>query len=86
MAMNNLFRHDTGEIEELVKEFSETYDPKEPNDISVVLPWYTAPLTNAQLDRLAITVNITRQSNSHGIDIYGEVVKFVCECTNTARR
>ena len=46
-AMNNLFRRDTEDIEEITNNFILEHNFQEPSTIRIVLPRYTAPLTNS---------------------------------------
>ena len=43
---------------------------EEPNDIAIVLPRFTAPSTNAQIENLSNTAELLRCSDSDGIYIY----------------
>ena len=59
---------------------------EEPNDIAIVLPRFTAPSTNAQIENLSNTAELLRCSDSDGIYIYiyiyiyVEIVRFILDC------
>ena len=55
-AMNNLFRRDLQDIEQVLENTLTQYNLVEPNDIAIVLPRYAAPLTEAQLNGLTRSV------------------------------
>lgn len=79
-AMENLFRRPASEFQEIFETFENDY-LEEPSDIKVVLPRYPLPLTQTEYDTLKQTIDIKRNSVSHGIDIYGDVLKYVLECS-----
>ena len=79
-AMTNMFQMDTSERERLITAFLNESDLPEPNDIRVVLPRIPRPLTAAQFARLNDNTDVRRESESHGLDIYGEVHNFVRGC------
>ena len=60
--------------------FFVTAELVEPDDISVVLPRITRPLTNAQYNELLNSVDVLEYSPSDGIDIYGRAMRFVRHC------
>ena len=82
VAMNNIFRRDFVNIESKMQLFLDE-NLIGPNDISVFLPRPEPPLTNFKLNELKLSINVMRDSVSHGIDIYGEVKKFVYGCIRT---
>ena len=53
---------------------------EEPNDIAIVLPHFTAPSTNAQMANLSNTAELLRHSDSDGIYIYVEILRFILDC------
>ncbi|XP_066931344.1 uncharacterized protein [Clytia hemisphaerica] len=77
-AMNNLFRRDINEVNITVEEILDSYNLVEPDDIKVVVPRYVAPLTPTQLSNLHQQINASAQSD--GIDIYGNVVRYIEAC------
>ena len=82
-AMINLFRRDLSDVEETVHEFLQVEDLMEPDDISVVLPRVEPPLTNRQYTELNELIDVKRPSESHGIDIFGIVKRFVLQCCSS---
>ena len=83
-AMNNLFRRDQNDIDRLMEEFSITFDLSEPDDINIVLPRIPMPLTNAQFEHLRANFDPLSPSDKNGIDIYGRILIYVCQCTRSA--
>lgn len=80
-AMENLFRRPASDFDSVITEFEDSC-LDEPADIKIVLPRYPLPLTDRELDTLKQTINVKRESSSHGIDIYGDVLRYVSErCT-----
>lgn len=82
-AMNNIFRRDINEIRDLSQEFIATRNLVEPEDISIVLPRYQAPLTPRQLQFLNNNYDPLGVSPHEGIDLYGRVVQYIMHCMNT---
>lgn len=76
-AMDNLFSRDPSEYDHIIAKYKNTDSLPEPDTIKKVLPRYELPLTNAQQLQLENAIDVLRESDSHGIDIYGEVMKFV---------
>ena len=74
-AMNNLFRRDTDDIEETTNNFIQ-----EPSTIRIVLPRYTSPLTNSQLRDLDARIDTLQVSESQGVDLYADAVRFINLC------
>ena len=84
-AMNNLFRRNQDEIGHLIDEFlEESINWPEPGNINVLLPRIPRPVTAMQYNELQRNINVLAASNSEGLDIYGQVVRFVCQCINSA--
>ena len=75
-SMRNILRPN-GNVSMQVEQFYEENTFKEPNDIAIVLPRFTAPLTNAQMANLPNILEPIRHSDSHGVDIYAETVRFI---------
>uniref|UniRef100_A0A7M5XNW1 Integrase catalytic domain-containing protein n=1 Tax=Clytia hemisphaerica TaxID=252671 RepID=A0A7M5XNW1_9CNID len=78
-AMTSLFRRDPSEYEPIFERFRNIYTLPEPDSIKIVLPRFSLPLSDEQLGRLSASINVLRESNYDGIDIYVEVMKFVHE-------
>ena len=74
--MRNILRPN-GNVSMQVEQFYEENTFEEPNDIAIVLPRFTAPLTNAQMENLPNILEPIRHSDSHGVDIYAETVRFI---------
>ncbi len=84
-AMNNLFRRNQDEINQLIDEFlEESINWPEPGNINVLLPRIPRPVTAMQHDELQRNVNVVAASNSEGLDIYGQVVRYIFQCINSA--
>ena len=66
--MNNIFRRDFVNIESKMQLFLDE-NLIGPNDISVFLPRPEPSLTNFKLNELKLSINVMRDSVSHGIDI-----------------
>ena len=77
--MNNLFRTDDSAVSNLVDRFIQTHGLMEPADIMIVLPRYQAPLTPSELRQLTIAINPLRHSDSRGIDIFRDVLRFILD-------
>ena len=75
-SMRNILRPN-GNVSMQVEQFYEENTFEEPNDIARVLPRFTAPLTNAQMANLPNILEPIRHSDSHGVDIYAETVRFI---------
>lgn len=75
-SMRNILRPN-GNVSMQVEQFYEENTFEEPNDIAIVLPRFTAPLTNAQMANLPNILEPIRHSDSHGVDIYAETVRFI---------
>ena len=75
-SMRNILRPN-GNVSMQVEQFYEENTFEEPNDITIVLPRFTAPLTNAQMANLPNILEPIRHSDSHGVDIYAETVRFI---------
>ena len=82
-SMRNILRPN-GNVSMQVEKWRKTYfifyeenTFEEPNDIAIVLPRFTAPLTNAQMANLPNILEPIRHSDSHGVDIYAETVRFI---------
>lgn len=71
------FRRNLASVDDVVNQFIEENGLEEPDIIKIVLLRYTAPLTNAQLQDLTTTVNVTRQLSQEGIDIFVGAVQFI---------
>ena len=80
-AMNNLFRRNITDVNEQTREVLSRYSMEEPDNITVVLPRYSPPLTNDQLEQLNSHVNTTQESSSQGLDIYASAIRFVMQYT-----
>ena len=74
-AMHNLFSRE--DVSTSVNEFYQTRELVEPTDISIVLPRVEPPLTVSELNALNQRVDVLRDSESHGVDIYIEVLTFI---------
>ena len=75
-SMRNILRPN-GNVSMQIEQFYEENTFEEPNDIAIVLPRFTAPLTNAQMANLPNILEPIRHSDSHGVDIYAETVRFI---------
>ena len=67
-----------------MEEFSITFDLSEPDDINIVLPKIPMPLTDAQFEHLRANFDPGSPSDSNGIDTYGRVLIYVCQCARSA--
>ena len=66
-----------GNVSRQVEQFYEENAFEEPNDIAIVLPRFTASLTNAQMANLPNILEPIRHSDSHWADIYAETVRSI---------
>lgn len=80
-AMVNLFSREG--VQEDVDAFLEAQQLEEPADISIVLPRVEPPLTHAEMLELNNSIDVLRNPESHGIDIYLEVLRFVQQSTTS---
>lgn len=80
--MNNIFRLSPNERQRIITDF-QTNNLVEPDDICNVLSRIPTPLTNTQLIDLKMNTSPLANSSCDGIDIYGDVVKFVEACIAT---
>ena len=80
-AMHNFFRCDTDDVGLAVNKFLIEDSTQEPNDIAIVLPRYTAPLLNIQLEELKRTINPPEGSSYDGADLYVNTAGFIENCT-----
>ena len=80
-AMHNLFRRDTNDVGLAASSFLIENGLQELNDIRIVLPRYTAPLLNIQLEELKRTINPLEGSSYDGADLYVSTVRFIENCT-----
>ena len=80
-AMHNLFRRDTNDVGLAASNFLIENGLQELNDIRIVLPRYTAPLLNIQLEELKRTINPPEGSSYDGADLYVNTVRFIENCT-----
>ena len=80
MSMNNIFRRDPDDYQSIIEQFENNLP--EPANIKVILPRNPLPLTNSQLDELQNEINVLSKSDSFGVDIYGETLRFISNCVN----
>ena len=73
---NVLFSTDDSRREE-IRSFRENNDFPEPDDIKIKLSRVPSPISEARLEELHRTIDVTRQSPCNGIDIYQDVMRFV---------
>jgi len=78
--MNNIFNRSLDETIQSVDDYLSKNNLDEPGDISIVLPRYPLPLTGGEELSLHSTIEVMRESDSYGIDIYAEVLVFVDTC------
>ena len=69
------------EIANKVSEFYASSDLEEPTT-TIVLPrvQLTSYITDAELNTLNVSINVKRESDSDGIDIFAEVLEYVQRC------
>jgi len=79
-SMNNIFNRSLDETIQSVDDYLSKNNLDEPGDISIVLPRYPLPLTGGEELSLHSTIDVMRESDSYGIDIYAEVLVFVDTC------
>ena len=80
-AMHNLFRGDADDVGLAVSNFLIENNLQKPNGTRIVLPRYTAPLLNIQLEELKRTINPVEGSSYDGADLYVNAVRFIENCT-----
>ena len=78
-AMDNIFRMTKQETIDAIDNFLGENDFPEP-DIALKVSRVAQPITDNDLAQLRNRVDVLRPSESFGIDIYVEVVKFITEC------
>lgn len=79
-AMNNLFRRSPDDINALIGEFEIEFSLEEPENIAIVLPRIPLPLTNQQSEQLNNEIDVLAASSTGGIEIYANVLRFICRC------
>eukprot|EP00111_Clytia_hemisphaerica_P006153 TCONS_00017811-protein len=76
-AMENLFRRNPEDYEDIISRYRNAENIPEPETISMVLPRIQLPLSIEKKQQLDRTIDVLRQSDSNGLDIYGDVMRFV---------
>lgn len=76
-AMKNLFSRNPSDYEDILRRYKDLDTIPEPETIKKVLPRFRLPLSNEKITELNESIDVLRKSDSEGIDIYGEVMKFV---------
>ena len=76
-SIQNALYMDSASRQEQVRVFREENDFPEPSDIKIQLTRVPSPLSDPQLSELRTTINVTRQSECNGIDIYEDVLNFI---------
>ena len=79
-AIRNLFLMDMDDLSSLADRFFQRYDLREPDDIEHVLPRYLPPLIPSQYQHLVDTVIPLHYSADLGLDLYIQVVDYICSC------
>ena len=79
-AMHNLFRRDLSEYSNVISNYEEENVLAEPDNIEHVLARFPLPLTNAQSNTLNETIDIMKESQYEGLDIYYDTLKFIENC------
>jgi len=73
-AMNNIFRRDPEDYNNIIQKYRSTKSLTEPDSIKVVLPRFELPLTDQDTQELDDSIDVLRESPNDGLDIYGEVM------------
>lgn len=81
-AMNNLFRRQSDDVNDVINTVLREYDLEEPADITVVLPRYIPPMTDAEMEEFKRVIIPSQDSQCEKIDIYASAVRFIKNCVN----
>ena len=76
-ATRNIFFNDDAGRQQQIRDFRDTHQLTEPQDMGIVLQRIPPPLTQGQFEELTRSIDVLAPSDSKGIDIYVRVIRFI---------